>query len=296
MTEPKPPTGAAFSAADAARAVLAAVDRGEGVVVALALEGPAAGRRRVVATSRSEGSLGGSRFEAAVDRVAREMLAGTADPGPRGRDAGVRDVPADEQGPEVPVYFERTRPVPGLLIVGAGHLAGPLHRLGAILGHRVTVADDRPDFARVERFPEAERVVRVDFTDPFREIPPRARTHVLLVTRGHRYDFECLRRLLREEPPPVYVGMIGSRRRVRATFHQLREEGVRHELLSRIHAPVGLDLGAETPEEIAVAVAAEWVLLARGGTGRPLVEVERIAERFFGGEERGGKDLDGEAS
>jgi xanthine dehydrogenase accessory factor len=218
-------------------------------------------------------------LEIAVDGLLREVMAG-ASPGGRARDAGTRELPVE--GSSIRVYLERSRPVPGLLIVGAGHLAEPLHRQGALLGFRVTVIDDRPDFAQAVRFPDADRVIRVDFSDPFATIPPSDRTHVVLVTRGHRYDYECLRRLLREERRPEYIGMIGSRRRVRATFHQLLEDGVSVDALSGIRAPIGLDVGAETPAEIAVSAAAEWVKLARGGTGRPLIEVERIAERFFG--------------
>jgi xanthine dehydrogenase accessory factor len=101
------------------------------------------------------------------------------------------------------------------------------------------------------------------------------------VTRGHKYDYECLVRALRTDPPPAYIGMIGSRRRVRATYVQLIEEGFDRALIGRIHAPVGLDIGSETPEEIAVSVAAELVMLRRGGTGVPLKDVERVAERFF---------------
>jgi len=123
--------------------------------------------------------------------------------------------------------------------------------------------------------------VRADFADPFAGVPLHDRSHLLLVTRGHKYDYECLVRALWTDPPPAYIGMIGSRRRVRATFVQLLDEGVERSLLDRIHAPVGLDIGAETPEEIAVAVAAELVKLSRGGTGAPLKDVERVAERFF---------------
>jgi len=154
-------------------------------------------------------------------------------------------------------------------------------RIGADLGYRVWVLDDRPDFATLERFPDAHAVVRADFSDPFRDVPLGDATHVLLVTRGHRYDYECLVRALRVDPPLAYIGMIGSRRRVRATFVQLLEDGIERERLSAIHAPVGLDIGAETPEEIAVAVAAELVKARRGGSGASLRDVERVAERFF---------------
>ena len=179
------------------------------------------------------------------------------------------------------VYIEIRRPVQELVVVGAGHIAQPLAHLGALLGFQVTVIDDRPEFATRERFPSAEKVIRADFSDPFRETPLHTRSHVLLVTRGHKYDYACLIRALQMDPPPAYIGMIGSRRRVRATYVQLLEEGIAHALLDHIHAPVGLDVGAETPEEIAVAVAAELIMVRRGGTGASLKGVERVMERFF---------------
>ena len=177
--------------------------------------------------------------------------------------------------------MEARGPVQELIIVGAGHIARPLCRIGALLGFRVTVVDDRPDFATQERFPEAHRLVKVDFSDPFADIGIHPGSYVLLVTRGHKYDYECLLRIMGMDPAPAYIGMIGSRRRVRATFVQLLDEGVARPRLDDIHAPVGLDIKAETPEEIAVAVAAELVQVRRGGTGSSLKDVERVAERFF---------------
>jgi xanthine dehydrogenase accessory factor len=152
-----------------------------------------------------------------------------------------------------------------------------------MLGFRVWVLDDRPDFATRERFPEASHVLRASFDDPFRDVSVHSGSHVLLVTRGHRFDYDCLKRVLAMDPSPAYIGMIGSRRRVRATLARLLEEDVPRRRLAEIHAPVGLDIGAETPEEIAVAVAAELVLSRRGGTGTPLRDVERVTSRFFEG-------------
>ena len=188
-------------------------------------------------------------------------------------------------GPTIEVHVETHFPQPDLVIVGAGHIAQPLCAVGALMGFRVIVVDDRPDFATRERFPEADRVVRVDFRDPFADVPIHSTSHIVLVTRGHKYDFECLRHLLKTEVEPPYVGMIGSRRRIRAAFSQLQGEGMPKDRLSRVRAPVGLDIGAETPVEIAVAVAAEIILQWRGGTGAPLAEQERILERFFKGSE-----------
>ena len=106
---------------------------------------------------------------------------------------------------------------------------------------------------------------------------------MILVTRGHSFDYECLVRLLRMEAPPGYIGMIGSRRRVRATHEQLAREGFTTAEMGRVRAPVGLDLGGQTPAEIAVSVVGEIILFHAGGTGVPLVQKERVVERFFGG-------------
>ena len=184
---------------------------------------------------------------------------------------------------ETTVYLELHHPTEELVIVGAGHLAQPLCTLGHLLGLRVRVLDDRPEFATRERFPEAHEVQKVDFSDPFADRKLHPWSHVLLVTRGHRYDFECLRKVLQHDPLPGYVGMIGSRRRVRATFDALLEEGFSREILAEVRAPIGLDIGAETPAEIAVSVAAEIVESWRGGSCKPMREVERVLERLSSG-------------
>lgn len=180
------------------------------------------------------------------------------------------------------VYLELHAPPPRLVVVGAGHVAVPLAQMGVMLGLRVEVLDDRPEFADPARFPEADAVRVIDFRDPFADTRLTPPDHVVLVTRGHRFDYECLVRLLRMKHPPGYVGMIGSRRRVRATHEQLAREEFTLEQMSHVRAPVGLDLGGQTPVEIAVSVAAEIVMHRSGGTGAPLHEKERVAERFFG--------------
>jgi len=235
------------------------------------------GRRLVRLRTSEDESVHGTLSTEALDEAAVQLLDEAIGDG-RARD-GIRRVDIGS-GP-VELYLEVRRPIRELIVVGAGHVAQPMAHLGALLGYRVTVLDDRPDFATRERFPDADRLVRADFSDPFADVPIHERSHLLLVTRGHKYDYECLIRALRADPPPAYIGMIGSRRRVRATYVQLIDEGVDRALIDLIHAPVGLDIGAETPEEIAVSVAAELVMLDRGGTGVPLKEVERVAERFF---------------
>ena len=269
-----------LDAAASAALVLDATTSGASAAALLVVAPPAhAGRRILVLLhpdtgERVHGTLGSPLLDAAALDAARSALAG------HGHGDGLVDL-----GHGVEAYAEVRRPVPDLVIVGAGHIALPMARIGAELGFRVWIIDDRPDFATRERFPTAHRVVRADFSDPFREVPIHRGSHLLLVTRGHKYDYDCLVKILRDPARPAYIGMIGSRRRVRATFLQLLDEGIPKERLSEIHAPVGLDIGAETPEEIAVAVAAELVKVRRGGTGASLRDLEHVAERFFPGGE-----------
>jgi xanthine dehydrogenase accessory factor len=270
-----------LSAVSAAELLLDKLTRGARAALITVLEGPEATvGRRVLLTTRSPepelaGSLGSAEIDARLVALGTRALAGAVTEGAH--------VLGGE--PELRVYVELHAPPPEFVIVGAGHIAQPLSTLGRLLGLRVTVLDARPEFATTERFPDAAVVRSVDFTDPFRDVPIHGGTHVVLVTRGHKYDFEALRKLLASTHEPAYIGMIGSRRRVRATFAQLVKEGFDHERLGRVRAPVGLDLRSETPAEIAVSVAAEIVLVRRGGTGVPIAEQERIMDRFFKKEE-----------
>ncbi|HET6341188.1 MAG TPA: XdhC family protein [Gemmatimonadota bacterium] len=250
--------------ARSARLALAALEGKIELALAVVIESPdepdLLGRRLAWDGERLHGTLG----DAARDETVRRLLEAAEGRGT----ARVQRA--------IELYVERVAPPAELVVVGAGHIAQPLSRIGALLGFRVTVVDDRPDFARRDRFPDADRVVVADFADPFAGISIGPRSYVVLVTRGHRYDFDCVRALARAGAEPAYVGMIGSRRRVRAAFEQLAAEGFDEERLARIHAPIGLDIGAETPAEIAVAIAAEMILAARGGTGEPLGERSNV--------------------
>jgi xanthine dehydrogenase accessory factor len=265
-----------LSLADAVHHARQALEGGAPVVALTVLDAPAGaaspGERMSVWVDRSAGTLGDPNLDAAAIRMARSVVA-------EGGIAGPRTVEAE--GKACTLYVEPHHPPPELVIVGAGHVARPLCRLGAMLGFRVTVLDDRPEFATRERFPEAVEVRQPRFDDPFRDVRIHARTYLVLVTRGHKYDFEALRDVLHRPELPAYVGMIGSRRRTRAALEQLARDGIGDDRLRAVHAPIGLDLGAETPEEIAVAIAAELVMALRGGTGRPLRDLERVAERWI---------------
>ena len=154
-----------------------------------------------------------------------------------------------------------------LVIAGAGHIARPLSQMASLCGYGVIVVDDRPEYARPEFFAQA-RVVCQDFGQFFADYTVHSGSHVVLVTRGHKLDESCLRSLLGRTVP--YLGMIGSRRRTRAVLEELRLEGADPEWLAQIYAPIGLNIGALTPEEIAIAILSEMILFRRGGTGGSL--------------------------
>lgn len=259
--------------ADAAPIILDSLRRAVPVAEVVVLDGDLAGGRILVTRDRVNGALGDPGLHRAAVRAGRAALA----------DGVARTVQLAVSPPAAAcqVYVEPHAPAPELVIVGAGHIARPLARTGAALGFRVTVLDDRPEFATRERFPDAERVIAIDFRDPFSAVPITERTSIVLVTRGHKYDYEALVRLLGQEVEPAYIGMVGSRRRVRAAFEQLAREGVPARRLAAVHAPIGLDIGAETPEEIAVAITAELVLARRGGSGAPLKGRDRVVERWI---------------
>lgn len=255
-------------AAAAAAAALAAARGGPALCVLLRVDGPDAGRRLLAwEDGRTAGSLGAVALDAAAAQLAREAFAEGG--------AHLRTIDGHD------LFVETFRAPETLIIVGAGHIAVPLAALGVQLGFEVTVLDDRDEFAREERFAEGVRVQLADFErDPLAGVRIDARTSIALVTRGHRWDFDCLQRLLRNDAEPRYIGMIGSRRRARAALGALLEAGVARERLARVRAPIGLDIGAETPAEIALAIAAELVLARRGGTGEPLTTRERVLERL----------------
>lgn len=166
------------------------------------------------------------------------------------------------------LYAEPTLPPPVFVVCGGGHVAQPLAAIGKMVGFEVVVIDDRPAWANRQRFPTVDEVICDDFLVALDRLELGPRHHVVLVTRGHKHDMDCLRHVI--EKPLPYLGMIGSRRRVRGVFDRLIEEGTDPALLAKVHAPIGLDIGAETPAEIAISVLGELVMLRRGGTGLPL--------------------------
>ncbi len=180
------------------------------------------------------------------------------------------------------LFVEVQHRPPKLLIVGAGHIAMPLAQLGKMCDLDVVVLDDRASFANEERFPMADQVIAAPFEATLRELPLDDNTYVVLVTRGHQYDVSSLLAVL--ERPAAYIGMIGSRRRVQAVFQLLEEvKGILRGRLERVHSPIGLDIGGETPAEIAVSIMAEIIKVRRGGTGLSLSDERRRGKEVRGG-------------
>lgn len=167
------------------------------------------------------------------------------------------------------IFLDPIFPKARLLILGGGHIALPLVRIGKLLNYEVTVVDDRLSFANPGRFPEADEVLYEEFGKAIREYPFDINTYVIIVTRGHRHDQTCLEEVLKK-PQVAYLGMIGSRRKVATLLGNLREVGYSEDDLNKVYTPIGLDIGAQTPEEIAVSIMAEMIMLNRYGYSQGL--------------------------
>ena len=186
------------------------------------------------------------------------------------------ELPSLENG----VLVEPVSGKPRLVVFGAGHVGARVAEAAAFAGWRVTVADDRADFADARRLPFAERVVTCEFHDVLSAVQLDAETYVVIATRGHQHDVVLAGQLV---PRPLrYLGMLGSRRKVALTAKVLREWGLTDEAIEHVHAPVGLSIGADTPEEIAVSVVAEMISVRRAGSRR------RGGNRIHAGDEHGG--------
>ncbi|HKG61130.1 MAG TPA: XdhC/CoxI family protein [Pyrinomonadaceae bacterium] len=172
---------------------------------------------------------------------------------------------------ETSLLFERLQPAPRLVVCGAGHVGASLARLAAFTGYHTTLLDDRAEFLKRERFPEEEieLLVADDWSSAVRKAVGNGRgVSVAVVTRGHNEDEQCMH--IAVEANPDYLGLIGSKRRTSIVIDRLRDAGVSEEQLGKIHAPIGLDIGAVSPEEVALSIMAEIVADRRGGSGLSL--------------------------
>jgi xanthine dehydrogenase accessory factor len=208
------------------------------------------------------GTIGGGCVEAEVWQAAREVMESEK---PRTLTFDLNQDPKYDTGlvcgGTLDIFVEPVLPSPVLYIFGAGHVGHELSMAAARAGFDVIVTDDREAYANKERFPEAREVIAEDFDRALAGLDLNESAYVVIVTRGHRDDMRVLRWAVQTQAK--YIGMVGSRRKAITVFRELTKEGLKPELFERVHSPVGLDIGANTPEEIAVSIVAELIGVRR---------------------------------
>ncbi|MFL6227772.1 MAG: XdhC family protein [Pyrinomonadaceae bacterium] len=252
-------------------AITEVLGKGGVAVLATLVEAPrGAGAKMLVRSAGSRtGTLGDPALDDAVTARALDFLSSRAETSTHKID---EFAPALDRWRGARVMFERVEPEPHVVVCGAGHVGAALARLAASIGYRVTLIDDRADFVAPARFPEG-RIALVAAAEGWaravsESVGAGRGVSVAVVTRGHNEDEECLRAVI--DARPDYVGMIGSRRRTNIVLARLSESGVAAEQLREVRAPVGLDIGAVSPEEVALSILAEIVARRRGGSCAPL--------------------------
>ncbi|MGH9516021.1 MAG: XdhC family protein [Terriglobales bacterium] len=223
------------------------------------------------------GTVGGGCVEAEVWQAAREVMENER---PRTLTFNLNQNPKYDTGlvcgGTLDIFIEPVLPPASLYIFGAGHVALSLYKTAKMAGFDVSVVDDRESYANRERFPEAKGVIAADFDQAMARITPNETSHIVIVTRGHHDDMRVLRWAVKTQAR--YIGMIGSKRKTIAIFRELVKEGIAEHLFERVHAPIGLDIGAITPEEIAVAITAELIGVRRR-VERPLPHMSWFSSR-----------------
>ena len=208
------------------------------------------------------GSIGGGCVEGEVWQAAREVMEQEK---PRTLTFNLNQNPKYDTGlvcgGTLEIFVEPILPPALLYIFGAGHVAYSLYQIAQIAGFDITVVDDRDAYANRDRFPTARDVVAEDFDKACEKLHISESAYIVIVTRGHRDDMRVLRWAV--NTPARYIGMIGSKRKVITIYRELEKEGIPLETFANVHAPVGLDIGAITPEEIAVSIVAEMVAIRR---------------------------------
>jgi xanthine dehydrogenase accessory factor len=210
----------------------------------------------------TDGSIGGGNIEFEVCERALEVIS-TGKPKLLHFDLTGTDADKDKMicGGVMDVFVEPILSPPTLYIFGGGHISLALVKIGRIIGFRIVVIDEKPEFANRDRFPEANDILFGDFTEAFSQLKLDKSSYVVIVTRSHLSDKLILEWAVNTEA--AYIGMIGSKKKVNTIFANLRSKGVCEELLKNVHAPIGLDIDAETPEEIAVSILAEIIKVRR---------------------------------
>lgn len=220
------------------------------------------------------GTIGGGCVEAEVWAAAKEVLRAEA---PRKMTFNLNNEASYDNGlicgGTLEVFVEPILPQPVLHIFGGGHISMALAQAAHTSGFTIVVIDDREQFANRERFPMAQEIY-TSFDEAFAKLQPTASHYLVIVTRGHRDDLRVLEWAVATQAR--YIGMIGSKRKVLSVYQALERQGVAPEALDRVHAPVGLEIGALTPEEIAISIAAELIAVRRGATGLTHKATERV--------------------
>ena len=228
----------------------------------------------------ASGIVAGSLGAPALDKVAARYAVHFLNTREEVRSFTVQDfAPHLHEWADTQLLFERIQPEPRIVICGAGHVGASLARLAHSIGYRVSLIDDRAEFLTRALFPDEkiELIVAGNWHDAVREAIGNGRgVSVAVVTRGHNEDEECMRAVTATQAD--YIGLIGSKRRTNIVLDRLREAGADEEQLEKVHAPIGLDIGAVTPEEVALAIMAEVVAARRGGKGTSLSAWRRISK------------------
>lgn len=167
-------------------------------------------------------------------------------------------------------FVERLEPPPTLLIIGAGHVGEQLAKVAHTIGFEIVIHDDRADWANRQKYPQAQWILTEPIALALDKLASHSQLYVAMVTRGYAYDLEALETLLKRSINCRYLGMIGSEKRVKKVYQSLIKSGFTKSQLAAIYAPIGLDIEALTPEEIAISIGAELIMVRRGGTGLPL--------------------------
>ena len=234
------------------------LERGEAAVVITVARGANVGAKLLVdEAGNASGTLGALELDSLVGPQVAKFLQSRDET----RLVCVKDFATDfPSAGEIFLLFERLQSSPRLVVCGAGHVGASLARLGAFLGYQTTLIDDRAEFLQRDRFAneEIELVVASDWSSAVRDVIGSGRgVSVAVVTRGHSEDEQCMRAVIQTKPD--YVGLIGSKRRTSIVIDRLREAGASEDELRKIRAPIGLDIGAVSPEEVALAIIAEIV-------------------------------------
>ncbi len=230
------------------------------VAVATIVRGEPVGAKQIVLPGGVVGSLGNAELEAAVERDARELLAAEK--------SETRPYSLSGRDDAVEVFIESFPPPPTLLIFGAVHVAQPLSRFAKALGFEVIVSDARAKLATPERFPDADRIIQGWPEDTLEQVAILPSTYVAILSHDPKFDEPALIGTL--ETPAAYIGAIGSRKTNEDRRRRLAEAGMSSEQIARMRAPIGLDIGAATPEEMAISILGEIIALRRGRAGGSL--------------------------